>query len=431
MGDLSMLSLDSLRTRASSGFLPPLSLFGAAALALTLGEAQAQGANVEMFGRLDVGIAAFKGINSGTSTTVGSGLSQGSALGVRGEEDLGHGYKAVFTLEHGLAADTGGVGQSAPLSGNRVPAYATRGLPAEIEPIMQAALGDFLLDKIKQPFWGRQSFVGLITPVGGILAGRLYSPAYEIFDRYDPMESGNVADPYAMLAVPEALEVRTDRTLQYRMELNGWSGALSWAGASSEGLTPTGRFVGGFVSYEAPNFSAAIAHQVRQTSQGQSELSNTLVGAWWQIDAFKLMGSYTVARNKNPELGLSLISQTQEATGGDPDFMASAEAVSQQLRVDTRLWSFGVQYRPSPQWRLIANHAKLHEGKLAEGDVQLWGAAMEYSLSKRTSVWTAVSYIDNQADQQVAPITSGTFNGFANSPGQATSALQINLSHRF
>lgn len=428
--------LSALSSARAGTSRQPLHCLSLISLALACGSAaQAQSSSgVELFGRLDLGMVAFKGIQAKTTTVLGSGMSHGSFLGVRGEEDLGQGYKAVFVMEHGLHADSGDTNQPEPLSGRRVPEYATRGLPDEIAPVMQAALGDFLIEKTKQPFWGRQALLGLITPVGAVLGGRLYTPAYEIFDRYDPMESGNVADPYALLAVPEAMEVRTSRTLQYRIEIDGLSAALAWSGASSEGLTPTGRFIGGFVGYETPTFSASVAHQQRKNSQGRAELSNTVVGAWWKIDAFKLMGSYIVARNDHPELGLALLAQT-EGVSSDPDvqaaFTASAQAVGRQLQIDSHLVTLGVQYRPAPQWRLIANHARLREDKLAAGQAQLWGAAMEYNLSKRTALWTAAAYIDNQADQQVAPITSNNFTGFALRPGQATSALQVSISHQF
>ncbi|HET6789708.1 MAG TPA: porin, partial [Aquabacterium sp.] len=178
--------LSALSSARAGTSRQPLHCLSLISLALACGSAaQAQSSSgVELFGRLDLGMVAFKGIQAKTTTVLGSGMSHGSFLGVRGEEDLGQGYKAVFVMEHGLHADSGDTNQPEPLSGRRVPEYATRGLPDEIAPVMQAALGDFLIEKTKQPFWGRQALLGLITPVGAVLGGRLYTPAYEIFDRY-------------------------------------------------------------------------------------------------------------------------------------------------------------------------------------------------------------------------------------------------------
>jgi predicted porin len=398
------------------------------ALTLPVGAALAQGTStVELFGRMDVGLASFKGIEGKPTTTVTSGISAGSALGVRGEEDLGQGYKAVFVLEHGLYADDGGATQGLPLSGIRIPAYATAGVPDEgLKAALNEQLGQYMVSQTAQPFWGRQALVGLITPYGAVLGGRSYSPAYEVFDFYDPMESGNVADPYALLAVPIGLEVRINKSLQYRIEAQGWTGSVSWSGALPAGGPATGRFYGMQLRYENSDFSLGVAHQERQNSLGESALVNNVVGAWWKLDAFKLMGSYTTARDRHSQAGLIL-----KAAINDVDLAPIIDEVANQLNVDSKVLSLGVQYQATPALRLIANHAQLRDGKLAQGDATLWGAAAEYALSKRTSIWTGWSQINNQAEQQVAPITSGTLTGFAATPGQNTSALQLNVSHKF
>lgn len=409
--------------------------FTAAAIALlcmsTTTQAQST-SGLELFGRMDVGLASFKGISDRTTTTVSSGISAGSHLGVRGEEDLGGGYKAVFVLEHGVSADTGGSSQGLPLSGIRIPDYATNAVtdPATAEGLRQA-LGAYLVSQLEQPFWGRQAVVGLITPYGAVLGGRTYSPAYEVFDRYDPMESGNVSDPYALLAVPVGLEVRIDRSVQYRIEAQGWTGALSWGAANATGFFPVGRFHGLQLGYENNTFSIGYGYQARKNSLNDTALVNNTLGAWWKVNAFKFMGSYTTAKDKNPQGGLILQAGIAANFGDALANSLDVLSVTRQLQVDSRVLSLGVQYQATPQWRLIANHAQLHDGKLAQGDATLWGAAAEYALSKRTSVWGAWAHINNQADQQIAPMTSGTLMGFAGAPGQNTSALQLNVSHKF
>jgi predicted porin len=404
---------------------------------LTLEGAQAQSnSKVEIFGRMDLGIVAFKGINAGTVTTVSSGNTGSSALGFRGEEDLGHGYKAVFVLEHGFYADTGDVSQGTPLSGTRIPDYVTAKVSDPgIAALAQNNLGEFLVQQIQQPFWGQQAMVGLITPFGAFLGGRTYSPAYEVFDRYDPMESGNVADPYTLLSVPVGLEVRVNRSVQYRIEAQGWTGALTWGAQTTEGYFQEGRFYGLALGFENDTFSLGIGHQARQNSLGETSLVNNVVGAWYKTGPFKLMGSYTTAKDQNPQGGKILEYGVKYVFADDPDTLAAVLpdvlAVAQQLQVDSRVMSLGVQYQATPQLRLIANHAQLRDGKLAEGDASLWGAAAEYALSKRTSLWASVAQINNQAEQQIAPMTSGTLRGFSSEPGRNTSALQLNVSHKF
>jgi predicted porin len=71
---------------------------------------------------------------------VNSGVQSGSRLGVRGSEDLGGGMKAIFTIEHRLAVDTG--------------------------------------DQAGNKFWFGQAWVGLESGWGSLTLGRQYSPIF-------------------------------------------------------------------------------------------------------------------------------------------------------------------------------------------------------------------------------------------------------------
>ena len=87
------------------------------------------------------------------TTTQKWGASQGgsSALGVKGDEDLGDGLKASYLMELAINADTdtAGTGQS-PNATNR------------------------------------QSYVGLEGAFGGIKIGRQYTPSFNAFASVDP-----------------------------------------------------------------------------------------------------------------------------------------------------------------------------------------------------------------------------------------------------
>ena len=98
----------------------------AAAAALTSLGASAQ---VTLYGLLDVSLTHVSGYAQGGVTALSSGHLEGSRWGLKGEEDLGGGYKALFTLESRFEADTGTLGNR-PLSGNQVPDRLVAGLPA-------------------------------------------------------------------------------------------------------------------------------------------------------------------------------------------------------------------------------------------------------------------------------------------------------------
>ncbi len=68
-------------------------------------------AGVNLYGIVDVGLRATAGLPGGTAA-VASGVDQTSRWGIRGQENLGGGWKAVFRLEGGINADTGAQSKS-------------------------------------------------------------------------------------------------------------------------------------------------------------------------------------------------------------------------------------------------------------------------------------------------------------------------------
>lgn len=75
---------------------------------------------VTLYGLADVSITHVSGYAQGSVTSLSSGHMEGSRWGIKGEEDMGGGYKALFTLESRVELDTGGLGNR-PTSGNQLP----------------------------------------------------------------------------------------------------------------------------------------------------------------------------------------------------------------------------------------------------------------------------------------------------------------------
>lgn len=114
-----------------------LALFCAAGLCAGTAHAQS---SVALYGLVDAGVTYASKIadasgNSSGQWSMHPSAMQGSRLGVRGNEDLGGGLRALFVLEGGINMDTGASSQG--------------GLT-----------------------WGRRSVVGLEGPWGTLLAGR-------------------------------------------------------------------------------------------------------------------------------------------------------------------------------------------------------------------------------------------------------------------
>jgi predicted porin len=130
------------------------SILALAVLAGFAGAAQAQNANVSMYGIADMGFVRDIGANAaGSAATLTSGGQSASRIGFKGREDLGNGMAAIFTIESGVLMDTGASDQGGLL-------------------------------------FGRQAFVGLQTRLGTVRMGRMYNPLYEARHTFDPFDSG-------------------------------------------------------------------------------------------------------------------------------------------------------------------------------------------------------------------------------------------------
>ncbi|HEV7454671.1 MAG TPA: porin, partial [Candidatus Saccharimonadales bacterium] len=60
--------------------------------------------NITIYGIADTGIQVSR-FGNGTQYNMASGIADGSRLGFKGTEDIGGGYKAIFTLEARVELD--------------------------------------------------------------------------------------------------------------------------------------------------------------------------------------------------------------------------------------------------------------------------------------------------------------------------------------
>ncbi|GGD89262.1 porin [Caballeronia grimmiae] len=125
-----------------------VALAGAAGLLAALpGIVHAQ-SSVTLYGLVDAGIAYTNNQRGASNIQSTSGKQSGSRWGLKGVEDLGGGYKAVFTIENGFRINDGTLAQ-----GGRE--------------------------------FGRQAFVGLAkTGIGTLTLGRQYDPNTDLLTPY-------------------------------------------------------------------------------------------------------------------------------------------------------------------------------------------------------------------------------------------------------
>ncbi len=410
-----------------------ISLLAVAAGLACGAQAQQAGSSVTMFGVIDVGVTVLDGAQGSKSIKmVSSGQQLGSRLGFRGSEDLGQGWRAVFNFEHQFYADIGSQSQPAPLSGFAIPVRALVGIPNTVRSQLEPVLGQSLAASLNNAFWHRQAFVGLVTPVGGVLAGRQYSPVFATFARYDPHQAGNVGNAFATLTVPTGLEVRINNSLQYVVEKNGFR--LNAVVGAGEGDVGPGRFWGISAGYSSGGLDVGIAHQERLTSEGLKSLTNNVVGASYTTGPWKFQGMWLSAKDKHPILGAQLRAQLNASTAIPaslkPAFLAYGSQIASNLGFDGHLVYGGVHYMINERNRLVASYGAYSDNVEAR-EAAIAGLALEHIMSKRTSIWLSGGYVDNKTGQQILPYSQGHLYGFTDKPGRDSSAYSVNVVHRF
>ena len=305
----------------------------AVALAFAFPTAFAQ-SSVTLYGIVDVGVERLD-IGGLDATRLMSGISQGSRWGVRGTEVLGGGYSAIFTLESRINIDTGSVTNNDSLYWCR-PAGSTATavcpgvtlvtpLPPSVAPVVVGgmnAVNNELLQAITTvnsagALFDRQSWAGLVTPYGAILAGRQYTPGYEIINKYNALGDMTALQFGQAFSTPQ---IRANNSVQYRAELKGFTLSLMYGFGGSEALrteratapTDGDDFMGGNVQYNTSNWGVGAGYnrtnvvpyatQAAGTPSQETGLETINVGAWVGFGNFKVYGQWMNRQNDNPIL---------------------------------------------------------------------------------------------------------------------------------
>lgn len=208
-----------------------LALIGMATV-MAGGHASAQ-SSVEVYGLVGAYVGSIKRSGENVAiTNVGGGGLTTSFLGFRGQEALGDGVKAIFSLESFLRPDTGEQGRSA-----------------------------------ADPLFSRNAWVGVEGGLGRLTLGRQTNPTYGVMSRLSPLGSSVVFSPLALHTFVAAYggtilgDSVWNNTVQYSTPIvNGVSGIAIYglgeqanrAGLANLGLHGT---------YSSGKFMAALSAQ--------------------------------------------------------------------------------------------------------------------------------------------------------------------------
>ncbi len=402
--------------------------------------------SVTVYGIADAGLMK----STGTPMKLASGIADGSRIGFKGTEDIGGGWKAIFNLEARVELDTGT--QSPGLVNDNQGQFLTKGMDA---------LGTTLLPQVKKAFqvpgspavnvekalFDRTSMVGLITPAGAVLIGRMYTPGYEVFAAADTFESGTTGQ-WGTITGGNAgftalgADIRSQKAIQYRVAdpKSGLGGSLMWGVKGSGYLGRYNKFEGVAGTYKANGLDVGIGYNRGYDQNNAVSLTSVTVGGSYTIDNYKFFFGVHDQRNKNSVLLPEYIAgwDASIAPGLAPLGAATAAAlrnvfvtnITRNTQVDANSVQIGMHYRVGAG-RIMGSIARQNDRTFSNSDATLFAIGYDYNLSKRTDIYTVAADIKNSKDGQYAPSTAGAPGGFAPNPGQAVRGYQVGLRHKF
>ncbi len=447
----------------------------AIAMAFATPAAFAQGAmltsGVELYGIVDIG---FESIDNGAVDVnrLTSGISTGSRWGLRGRENLGGGYTALFTLESRIEIDTGQVSNKGPIyycgTPNVCPGVVLASpLPPTVAPAVLGgmnAVNDALLQAgstVNSPnsLFDRQAFAGLITPFGAILAGRMYTPGYEILTKFNSFFDSFAGNPGHL----SAINIRANNAIQYRVELKGITAAAMFGFGGAEGLAggrnertdvPRGDdFWGIQFQYNTEAYGVGVGYQNNRTvtfakpTENSKGLETINVGGTVSLGGAKLFAQYLRSKNDNPVLRPEDIQNIVISTGGN---LAAIQNIlfSRYINrfdidglrgvagpIDLDVYHLGLEM-PLGNGKLLAayNHAKdsaRSPWATADAKVDAFGVAYLYNLSKRSQLYAAAALANNKHQSRVALGAACCVGGWTTGRGEDSRSIQVGMRHSF
>jgi len=231
--------------------------------------------SVDLYGIVDVGLRATDGLGannaptpSGHTTAVNSGIDQTSRWGIKGQESLGGGWKALFRLEGGINADTGAQAKSDRLFDR----LAWAGLDS---PYGQLALGrqpNLLSDALitVDPLGKRFASLNPNINVAGLSNTAFGTHAFG--RQYGP--SGYADNFY-----------RLDNTIKYTANMGPWQARAAYSAGEVAGDSSASASHGVAVAYQQPDWVVSGATTQFRSREGLPLDAWTLgaaakAGAW-------------------------------------------------------------------------------------------------------------------------------------------------------
>jgi len=390
-------------------------VFFAALLAAGLSQADD---SVQVYGTLDVGVTSVNHalsssanippssanlpVNANAVNSV-TGLSNGgltpSNWGIRGQEDLGDGIKAVFKLESMIVVPTGTI----PNSRQGEATNKTTGPLVTSDSFSNGQL------------FGRAAYVGISSIWGDLTAGRQTSFGVDQLGEYDPQGAGYAVSPLGFYGSYSGGGVgalnRWDNSIKYVNQISGVKfGAMYGFGATSNSFT-TGQNVGLTLAYSDTTYGVQATYLKSEDAlKGGNENGTTVpVGSIsataLNTEAEMLSARHTVGQFTT-KAGIVHMKFTNPSNAA---FDATTTALSGIQVATVNTTAYGTPYVQNIVWLgetvqltpklkvtvadyyLTQNSYASSAGVVtAAGHANYVSAMLDYNFSKRTDTYLAV-----------------------------------------
>lgn len=347
----------------------------------------AMAADVTLYGKIDLGLQ-YQHLDNGTTETdqfkETSGQNSGSRFGLKGTEDLGNGYKVGFVLENGFKADTGAFEK-----GGRL-------FHREALLFVQSPYGELSM--------GRTGALDAGTGRYGMLAGN----ATAMGTGWDQVGNSDF--------ILKGTKSRMDNTITYQSPSFAGVTVLAQASLKTESVTDTNtahvegssdtdRYYGLGVKFNAGALNAGIVGGVSDYSR-------------LDVHAADEDNGYAVAGYVNYDFGMiKPMFAVQYWNGGVESGTPSGafkDTEGYGLVIGATAPVLGGTLKATAGWN------DFEDAKDTDTDYNNWmvGVGYEYSLSKRTSVYTAAGY--KEAKTKAATTTK-----------EKTTEVMVGIVHKF
>lgn len=418
--------------------------FAPLALCAFVGAAFADESNVTVYGTLDTGIASVQHslnfdpnfvtavnptINGGTQSATGlfnGGLSA-TKWGIKGQEDMGGGLKAVFLLEQGFSLPSGAVSNAA-LS------LATNGTAGPNTSVDSAISGQF---------FNRGAYVGLSSSSAGtITLGRQQSFFLDNVAIFDPMLGSQAFSPLGFSGSYGGGgftdDSRTDNSLKYKIAVGDFSlGALYKLGGIAGSSASQSAYEFNAVYATGP-FAVQLGYEAFKDAFSLSNPANSPTGtisaiaadtkafmlaAKYTWDPVTIRGGFEREEFNNPSDPGTAASGTTAATGDlavNSLFGQTISAVNVSKyasQKDLNVYWLGAGYDITPAFTLSAAVYHITQNSYESGTTTLTTTASgalnyyslvgDYHLSKRTDTYFGVMQ-DKASGGEQTKVKSGS-----------------------